>query len=75
MANVGYRDKQEVDYWIENKDPIKLYLNKLLEENVITSDEVEDIYAEEKKHIENAIEFAETSPFPSKDDAYRNVFS
>jgi pyruvate dehydrogenase E1 component alpha subunit len=74
MANVGYRDKDEIDYCIVNKDPIKLYSNKLITENVITNCELERIYIEENHSIENAITYAEGSSFPCNEDAYRNVF-
>ena len=74
LANVGYRDKQEVDYWIENRDPIKLFSKKLIVENIITADELEHIYTEEEHNVDNAIEYADTSSFPSNKDAYSNVF-
>lgn len=74
MSDVGYRDKHEIDYWIANKDPIKLYSNKLVAENIIATCEIERIYAEENHNIENAIEYADGSSFPCNEDAYRNVF-
>ena len=74
MADSGYRDTNEVDNWKANKDPIKLYINKLVEENVIVNSEIKRIYTEEKHHIEEAIEFAKESSFPNNDEAYRNVF-
>ena len=74
LADVGYRDKQLVEYWRENKDPIKLYSKKLLAEKTITTEELDHINKEEKIDVDNAIRYAETSPLPSNEDAYRNVF-
>ncbi|NQU81514.1 MAG: thiamine pyrophosphate-dependent dehydrogenase E1 component subunit alpha [Bacteroidetes bacterium] len=74
LADVGYRDKHLVDYWKENKDPIKLFSKKLLAENIITTDELDRITKEEKHCVDNAIRYAETSPFPSEEEAYRKVF-
>jgi pyruvate dehydrogenase E1 component alpha subunit len=74
MSSAGYRDKKEVDYWIENKDPIKLYSKKLLEEKIITNSDIEDIYANEKNGIEIAIAFAIESSLPGNEEAYKNVF-
>lgn len=74
MASTGYRDNNEVDNWIACRDPIKLFSNKLVAENIITTGEIELIYEEENKNMENAIAFAESSSFPSNEDAYRNVF-
>jgi TPP-dependent pyruvate/acetoin dehydrogenase alpha subunit len=74
MSDVGYRDKHEVDLCIANKDPIKLYSDKLVAENIIATNEIENIYMEEDHNIKNAIAYAESSSFPCNEDAYRNVF-
>ena len=74
MSDVGYRDKNKVDYWIANKDPIKLFSNKLVAENVIATGEIERIYEEENHNIDSAIAYADISSFPCNEDAYRNVF-
>ncbi len=74
LADVGYRDKKEVEYWIKNKDPISLYSSKLVEKNIINFVEVENIYKKEKQNVANAIKYAENSPYPSDDDAYSNIF-
>jgi len=74
LTDTGYRDRHEVDNWIANKDPIKLYAKKLIEGNFIRDSEIRCIYDEEKHHIEKAIIFAEGSPFPKINEAYSNVF-
>lgn len=74
MSDTGYRDQNEVDNWIANKDPIKLFSNKLVAEHVIATGEIEHIFAEENQKIKNAIAYAEDSPIPCDKDAYLNVF-
>ncbi len=74
MADVGYRNKQELAYWIDQKDPIKLYKDKLIDKGLITNSEVESIYSEEGIKIDKAIEFANESPFPDNSEAYQNIF-
>lgn len=74
LADVGYRDKQLVEYWKENMDPIKIYSAKLLAEKIITSDDLNQIIDSEKNNVEKAIAFAEASPFPLEEEAYTNVF-
>jgi len=74
MSDVGYRDKQEVYYWIENKDPIKILSSKLMAENIITAQEIEDIYTEENQNMEDAVEYADRSSVPCDEDAYRDIF-
>jgi pyruvate dehydrogenase E1 component alpha subunit len=74
MTQTGYRDNHEVNYWRINNDPIKLFSNKLISEDVIRVSELERIYVEENLRIENAITFAEGSSFPDNEQAYSNVF-
>ncbi len=74
MTEAGYRDNNEVENWKKNKDPIKLFSEKLFSENIIEPAEIERIFAEENLIIENAIAFAEESPFPRDEEAYNNVF-
>jgi acetoin:2,6-dichlorophenolindophenol oxidoreductase subunit alpha len=57
MKLTNYRDSKEVDYWIENKDPIKLYSEELIK-NGFSRDKIRDIYSEESDLIDDAVEFA-----------------
>ena len=74
FADLGYRDKAEVNHWKNLKDPILLYRDKLKSENNITPDVVEAILVEEQLSVANAIEFAENSKIPTPEKAYGNVF-
>ena len=74
MSDTGYRDKEEVYYWIENKDPIKILSNKLMTENILTAQEIEDIYKEENQNMEDAVKYADESPVPCDEEAYRDIF-
>lgn len=75
IANVNYRDNEQVQYDINNNDPISLYKNKLINNNIISEKEFLSIVNEEKKHVENAITFSEKSPVPLKDTVYKNIFA
>jgi acetoin:2,6-dichlorophenolindophenol oxidoreductase subunit alpha len=57
MKRTNYRDNKEVDYWIANRDPIKLYSDKLIK-NGFSRDKIKDIYSEESDLIDDAVEFA-----------------
>lgn len=64
MKDANYRDNEEVNYWIENKDPIQLYSAKLIREDYnsqFTQSEIKEIYLEESKRIDEAVEFAKNS--------------
>lgn len=74
MTKTEYRDNHEVDYWRINNDPIKLFSNKLVAENIIEIVDIDGFYTEENLSIENAITFAEESSLPRNEEAYCNIF-
>jgi len=59
-----YRSKEEVDYYKKERDPIKKLEDKLIKENLVTKDDIDDIEKEIEQEIDKAVEFAEKSPEP-----------
>jgi TPP-dependent pyruvate/acetoin dehydrogenase alpha subunit len=51
MKETGYRDYEELQFQIENKDPIQLYSEKLINNKTITDLKIREIYSEELKRI------------------------
>jgi pyruvate dehydrogenase E1 component alpha subunit len=70
-----YRKKEEIEWWKENKDPIKNFEKVLLDKNIITQQDISSIWEEEKKDVEEAVQFAEESKWPEKGDLLKDVFS
>jgi acetoin:2,6-dichlorophenolindophenol oxidoreductase subunit alpha len=69
----GYRDKQEEKEWFE-KDPLTICRNYILD---LEAGSIEDLELIEKKvleQIEDAVEFAKSSPAPEPSDALTNVY-
>jgi acetoin:2,6-dichlorophenolindophenol oxidoreductase subunit alpha len=58
MKDTNYRDNDIVRFWQENKDPIQLYISKIIREDFIKDYEVRKIYLEENELINEAVEFA-----------------
>jgi pyruvate dehydrogenase E1 component alpha subunit len=69
-----YRPQEEIDHWLK-RDPIDLYLKKLLEMKVLTKKQAEDIDKETIAEMEEAIKFALESPFPELEETLENVYS
>lgn len=69
-----YKADEEIEYWRE-KDPIKTYPERLIDEGVLDEDEVEAIHADIEQEIEEAIEFARESPLPDPEEAYEGLYS
>ena len=69
-----YRPKEEVAEWLR-KDPIKQFKEKLLQENVVLEAEIQQIEKEVLTEIEEAVEFAKESPYPSPEEALEDVYA
>ena len=68
-----YRSKEEVEEW-KMKCPIKRFRARLLEEGAVKDEELMKIDKEVEHEIEDAIRFAEESPWPDPEDALKDVF-
>jgi pyruvate dehydrogenase E1 component alpha subunit len=68
-----YRTKEEVAEWTE-QDPIEHCLQMIRENNWLTDAEVEEIDAWVKTEVEEAVKFAEESPYPEADDLYDDIY-
>lgn len=69
-----YRTKQEVQERFDNDDPIKFFEKKVLEENLLTKKEMQEIKDDVIKRIEEALEFARTSPFPGEEELFNDIY-
>ncbi len=73
-ADAGvYRTKEEVDEW-KKKDPIKKYRAYLTENKIATDEELDALVAQVKKEVEDAVEFAQSSPDPELSVAFEDVW-
>jgi pyruvate dehydrogenase E1 component alpha subunit len=68
-----YRTKQEVRKW-EERDPIGIYRNHLLEMKVAEEAELDALDKAAEDTIEDAVRFAEASPEPEAQALYEGVY-
>jgi pyruvate dehydrogenase E1 component alpha subunit len=68
-----YRTKEEEEEW-KKKDPIENFRNKIIEMDIITKEETNKIDQEVENEIEEAVKFAEESPYPDVEDALDDVY-
>ena len=71
---LSYRTEQEVNNAKEN-DPIKMFIAKLKQQNILNDDYLNLIQIEINEAVEAAVEFAYNSSYPDPDNALVNVFS
>ena len=69
-----YRTKEEIAEW-EARCPIKRMRKRLLEENLFTAEELDALDTEAQRTIEEAVEFAQASPYPSIDTIMDDVYA
>lgn len=69
-----YRTKEEVDSW-KKKDPIVKFRNYLVDNNLATAQELDELDVQSKTAVEDAVKFALNSPEPSYESAFEDVFA
>ncbi len=69
-----YRTKEEVEEWMEKRDPIKLFKAKLLKDFKISESEIGSVEQRISKEIEDAVKFASQSPTPDPSMLTENVY-
>ena len=70
---VGLRSTQELALWKE-RCPIKNYENYLLGNHIISEEKKYEYYSAIKREIEDAIQFAQKSSYPTEDTLLRNIY-
>jgi len=68
-----YRAKEEVKEWLE-KDPIKRLKDRIVNEHVLSKDEIEEIERSATVKVEEAVKFAIESPYPAREEALEDVY-
>ncbi|MDM5334252.1 pyruvate dehydrogenase (acetyl-transferring) E1 component subunit alpha [Ureibacillus composti] len=70
-----YRTREEEAFWRKNRDPIALFKNKLIVEEIITEEDFAQLVEQVQKEVNDAVEFARNSPMPSIDSLENDVYA
>jgi pyruvate dehydrogenase E1 component alpha subunit len=68
-----YRTKEEVEEW-RRRDPIESFSARVVEEDVLSRDDVERLDQEAVGAVDESARFAEESPFPALDSLYDDIY-
>lgn len=68
-----YRTKEEVEEY-KAKDPIEIIKSIILEKKHADEAWLEEVSARVKEQVEDAVKFAEESPFPEAEELYKDVY-
>ena len=75
MSDPGkYRTSEEIKKY-QQRDPIVLFKESLLEAKTISDKDYEGIENRAKEAVEAAVKFAEESPFPDESELYTDVYA
>lgn len=72
--DLGYRTYEEYCMWKE-KDPIVLLETQLLKQGTISQTDIEKMEMGIQEEVSEAFEFAEESPFPAPEEAFKNLYA
>ncbi len=72
--DAGYVPEELFKKW-EQKDPISLYRQYMVEHGIVTLDEISAMQANVIREIDEAVEWAEKSPYPEPEECLRGVYS
>ena len=68
-----YRTKEQVEEW-RRRDPIVLFGRRLVEEGVVTDEDLERLDAEAIARVDEAVAFADRSPHPAPESLYDDIY-
>ena len=68
-----YRTKEQVDEW-RKRDPITTWAKRLMDEGAIGHDEPEEIDRRVLARVDEAVAFADASPFPPPESLYDDIY-
>lgn len=68
-----YRTKEEVEEY-KQRDPIEQVLATIQDNNILTQEEIDSIIKKVKQKVDDAVKFAEESPWPDGMDAFKDVY-
>ena len=69
-----YRTREEIEDWKQNRDPLRLYADKLISQGQFTRQELDAMFTQAEAEAEAAAEYAMNSPEPDPAHVLDNVF-
>ncbi|MBV9392754.1 MAG: pyruvate dehydrogenase (acetyl-transferring) E1 component subunit alpha, partial [Verrucomicrobia bacterium] len=69
-----YRTADEIEEYKTKHDPLRIWSQHLLDEGLVTEQEIEDIDRLAREEASNAVKFAESSPIPEEHEIFNDVY-
>jgi pyruvate dehydrogenase E1 component subunit alpha len=68
-----YRKPEEIKRW-EEHDPIGIYRKYLMDNDISSKDELDELDKQVEGEVQEAVQFAESSPEPAPEELFQNVY-
>ena len=69
-----YRSEEELQEW-KQRDPIDLFKALLIEQNIYSEEEINELQDNVAKTVNDALEFARESPYPNEEDLLEDMYA
>jgi pyruvate dehydrogenase E1 component alpha subunit len=73
--SLAYRSKEEAEEWIQNRDPLQLFEQHVVEARLVDTDDLRRIDGEVREALEAAVAAAEAAPFPDPSELTTDVYA
>ena len=69
-----YRSEEELQEW-KQRDPIDLFKALLIEQNISSEEEINELQDNVAETVNDALEFARESPYPNEEDLLEDMYA
>jgi pyruvate dehydrogenase E1 component subunit alpha len=69
-----YRTPEEVKRWQNDEDPLGIYHKYLVDNKICTAEELDGLEKATEQEVQEAVQFAESSPEPAAEDLYKYIY-
>lgn len=73
--NLAYRSKEETETWRQTRDPLDAFERRALDEHGLDAQALREIDGAVAAEVDEAVAFAEKSPFPTPDQVDTDVYT
>jgi len=70
----AYRFPEEMEYYQKEKDCLNIFTERVLEKSLLSQAEMDKISSQVDREVEEAVLFAENSPYPEPSDLLKHVY-
>ena len=74
VSPIPYRTDEEMAKW-KQRDPVTLFRTELIRQGVLSDAQADEMEAQARREVEEAVEYARRSPYPAPEEAYKGLYS